>query len=795
MVNIQIGLDGVPSLRKVAIGNKYENQDEIITFELPIEFDDFNKYVISVIKVNGQKYTSILPVINNQFIVSTQLTQYAGKWSMYLMAREKTSLNLNVAPVDISAKNNEHVFISDGFIGIVGDSEIEKENIEDLTLDANLQTMYDELAKLRDELVERMKASLFSYTQLKDIPTEFNPAPHNHDTRYYTKEEMELKLSDKADMEHNHDDAYYTKLKADDLLKVKSDITHNHDEIYYGKSEINDLLSTKADSNHTHDNIYYSKLEVNKLLQNKSNTTHQHDDRYYTEDEIDAKLLLKAEAKHNHNDLYYIKSEIDTSLSSKSDLGHNHDSAYYTQSKVDELLKAKANTLHTHDDLYYAKSDTDKLLECKANTVHLHDDRYNTKDEATILLASKADVKHTHTVSYITDFPVSLPANGGNSDTVNGHTVLSNVPVSAKFTDTVYTHPETHPVSMITGLPTKLSEFENDKKYQTAEEVALTISNLVKSAPDTLDTLEELANALGNDPNFATTIITMLGEKASKTDVATKVDTIEGKGLSSNDFTTTFKDKLTSLENYNDSELRTLILDNKADVDSQLATKVTSVVGKSLTSNDFTNELKAKLISLSNYDDTKIRSDINDMQTSLGDDINARVLKEEGKGLSSNDFTKTFKDKLISLENYDDTDLRTLIKNTETSINGKLATKVSQVTGKTLTSNDFTDELKAKLESLSNYDDSALKALINDNQSDLTAELAKKVSYIAGKQLSTNDYTTAEKNKLASLNNYNDDAVLKQISNLSVRIDKIEKFVAAFGVANNTLTVGNGSSK
>lgn len=58
MVNIQIGLDGVPSLRKVAIGNKYENQDEMISFELPIEFDNFNKYVISVMKINGQKYTS-----------------------------------------------------------------------------------------------------------------------------------------------------------------------------------------------------------------------------------------------------------------------------------------------------------------------------------------------------------------------------------------------------------------------------------------------------------------------------------------------------------------------------------------------------------------------------------------------------------------------------------------------------------------------------------------------------------------------------------------------------------------
>ena len=125
MVNIQIGLDGVPSLRKVAIGNKYENQDEIISFELPSEFDTFDKYVISVIKINGQKYTSILPIINDQLIVSTQLTQYAGKWSMYVMAREKTSLDLNTTPVDISAKDNERIFISDGFIGIVSDSEIE----------------------------------------------------------------------------------------------------------------------------------------------------------------------------------------------------------------------------------------------------------------------------------------------------------------------------------------------------------------------------------------------------------------------------------------------------------------------------------------------------------------------------------------------------------------------------------------------------------------------------------------------------------------------------------------------
>ena len=53
-------------------------------------------------------------------------------------------------------------------------------------------------------------------------------------------------------------------------------------------------------------------------------------------------------------------------------------------------------------------------------------------------LGGKANSSHTHTKSQITDFPTSMPANGGNSTTVNGHTVNSDVPANAKFTDTTY---------------------------------------------------------------------------------------------------------------------------------------------------------------------------------------------------------------------------------------------------------------------------------------------------------------------------------------------------------------------
>ena len=57
---------------------------------------------------------------------------------------------------------------------------------------------------------------------------------------------------------------------------------------------------------------------------------------------------------------------------------------------------------------------------------------------------------------------------------------------------------------------TKVSQLENDLKYQTEEEVKQMINDLVDGADDALDTLKELAEALGNDPNFATTITNKL---------------------------------------------------------------------------------------------------------------------------------------------------------------------------------------------------------------------------------------------------------------------------------------------
>lgn len=56
----------------------------------------------------------------------------------------------------------------------------------------------------------------------------------------------------------------------------------------------------------------------------------------------------------------------------------------------------------------------------------------------------------------------------------------------------------------------------------TRAEVEQKIADVVNSAPGTLDTLQELAAALGNDPNFATSIMALVGGKADTIHTHTK---------------------------------------------------------------------------------------------------------------------------------------------------------------------------------------------------------------------------------------------------------------------------------
>lgn len=224
---------------------------------------------------------------------------------------------------------------------------------------------------------------------------------------------------------------------------------------------------------------------------------------------------------------------------------------------------------------------------------------------------------------------------------------------------------------------------------------------------------------------------------------------------------------------YTKSEVDDLIVPQvdaytKQESDSKYATietvnnKVDKVVGKQLSTEDYTTEEKEKLAGLSNYDDTNITQKLNE-----------KVDKITGKGLSTEDYTTSEKTKLgtieegaqvntvtsvagrtgavtltktdIGLDNVDNTsdDDKPISTATQTALDSK----VDKVEGKGLSQEDFTTELKSKLDGLSNYDDSTI-----------TEALSNKVDKISGKGLSTNDYTTEEKAKLEGIeenaNNY-----------------------------------------
>ncbi|EGI0305871.1 phage tail protein, partial [Salmonella enterica] len=80
-----------------------------------------------------------------------------------------------------------------------------------------------------------------------------------------------------------------------------------------------------------------------------------------------------------------------------------------------------------------------------------------------------------------------------------------------------------------TGTPTTPTPPDDAKGLQTAnaEFVRKLIAALVGSVPESLDTLQELADALGNDPNFATTIVNKLAGKQPLDETLTA---LSGKG-------------------------------------------------------------------------------------------------------------------------------------------------------------------------------------------------------------------------------------------------------------------------
>ncbi len=158
-------------------------------------------------------------------------------------------------------------------------------------------------------------------------------------------------------------------------------------------------------------------------------------------------------------------------------------------------------------------------------------------------------------------------------------------------------------------------------------------------------------------------------------------------------------------------------------------TKVDKVVGKQLSTEDYTSEEKEKLAGLSNYDDSEVKEDIsNNTQaiSTLTQTVNSKVDKIEGKGLSTEDYTSNDKTKLAGIEEGAQV-------NIITSVSGRTGDVVLSKTDVGLNDVDNTSDLD--------------KPISTATQSALDL----KVDKVSGKGLSTNDYTSEEKSKLEGI--------------------------------------------
>ena len=107
---------------------------------------------------------------------------------------------------------------------------------------------------------------------------------------------------------------------------------------------------------------------------------------------------------------------------------------------------------------------------------------------------------------------------------------------------------------------TKISQLENDSNYQNAEQVEAAIQKVIGSAPGVLDTLEEIAKALGDDPNFATTITNKLTELKGIIDKE-----ISDRTAADEQVTQKFTELSTTL-NATVSELRTFVTETRSEL-------------------------------------------------------------------------------------------------------------------------------------------------------------------------------------------------------------------------------------
>lgn len=285
------------------------------------------------------------------------------------------------------------------------------------------------------------------------------------------------------------------------------------------------------------------------------------------------------------------------------------DSKGFDTTTIKELLASKVDKYTV-----YTKEEIDKKLQdIESGDIQLNN--YYTKDEVKALIpdvSGKADIEDVPT-------KVSQLENDKHYLTTIPDNLVTEEELDSKgfLTGYIETDPTVPEWAKQPNKPTYTLEELGAERAGTAAEILEIANNFTRQQFDILtqdsdpsyNTFKEVGDAIIESNRTIATISTTLESKANKSELFSgKYQDLDGKpeipsieGLATEDYVKQ------AIANIPETDLSNYALKSEL---PDISTKVDKVEGKGLSTNDFTNENKAKLQSLENYNDTYVKEQI-----------------------------------------------------------------------------------------------------------------------------------------------------------------------------------------